>query len=513
VDLLLPAASPAAPPAPPDSDRRALRHDVRRAIGDAGKLGASLVGTWAIGLGVRIYLPRHLGPEAFGGFQFADAFTATLLIVASLGVDTYVRKEIATRPGHASDFFGGTVVLRLALGVVALAAGVAALGAAGRGSDVLRLVVIFGASQLLVTLNGTYAAMLHGVGQVDGFSVWNVASKVAWGVGIAIALGLGWGVTGAAVAVLAAEAIKTAALTRLARRHVGLRFRVDAAASWAVVRASLPYFTAGVAQTVYSRVDVSIMAFLTSATEVGWYGAAGTLAGMSLLLSPLIGWVLLPLTSRAAARSEAELMLVTRRATETILSIATPAALLLFVGAEPLVRLAFGPAFAPAVPSVRLLAPTLLLTYAAMVSASVLVRLERGWAVSGVTISGMLLSPLLNLWLVPRGMRLLGPGGAGAGAATALVLTELYAAAALAWLIGRRGVDRRLVSTLARTGLVCAAVVVADRWLLPLGIWRLGVDGALYAVGVLATGAVRLGEVLALVRGVVGRRGGAPAAA
>ncbi|HEY0779489.1 MAG TPA: oligosaccharide flippase family protein [Gemmatirosa sp.] len=502
--------------APPVArDRGELRGDVWRALRDAAKLGGSLVGTWAVGLAVRIALPRHLGPAAFGGFQFADAFTSTIFIAASLGIDTYVRKEIATRSEHASDFFGGTFLLRLILSAVVLVAGVVALEAAGRSHDVLRLVVVLGVAQVIFNLNATYAAMLQAVGQVDGLSVWNVASKIVWGAGIAVALAFGWGVVGVAVAMLASEALKAAALALLSRRHVGLRFRIDSAASRAVVRASLPFFTASVAQMIYCKVDVSIMSFLTNDTEVGWYGAAGTLAGMSLLLSPLIGWVLLPLTSRAAARSEDELMLVTRRSMEMILSLAIPASLFLYVAAEPVVALAFGPAFAPAAMSLRLLAPTFVLTYAAMVSASVLVRLERGWAVSWVSMSGMLLSPLLNLWLVPHGLRALGPGGAGVGAGTALVLTELYTAGTMAWLIGRRGIDRRLTVVLARTAAVCVAVLVADHLLAPAGAWRLVADAALYAAGVLGTGAVNARELHGFARGALaGRRhAAAPAAA
>ncbi len=499
------AAAPAIP-----RDRGELRGDVWRAMRDAAKLGGSLVGTWAVGLLVRIALPRHLGPAAFGGFQFADAFTSTIFIAASLGLDTYVRKELATRSEHANDFFGGTFVLRLALSAIVLVAGVAALGVAGKPHDVLRLVVVLGVAQVIFNLNAIYAAMLQAVGQVDGLSVWNVASKVVWGIGIAVALAFGQGVIGVAVAMLASEALKAAALAILSRRHVGLRFRIDTAASLAVIRASLPFFTASVAQTIYCKVDVSIMSFLTNDTEVGWYGAAGTLAGMSLLLSPLIGWVLLPLTSRAAARSEDELMLVTRRSMEMILSLAIPASLGLYVAADPIVALAFGRAFAPAAMSLRLLAPTFVLTYAAMVSASVLVRLERGWAVSWVSMSGMLLSPLLNLWLVPHGLRALGPGGAGVGAGAALVLTELYAAGMMAWLIGRRGVDRRLAVVLAKTAGVCAAVLVADHFLAPTGVWRLAADAIVYAAGVVATGAVNPRELRGFAQGALGagRRAG-----
>ena len=495
------------------SEPSTLRHDVLRSVGNGAKLGLSLIGTWAIGLGVRVFMPRHLGPAAFGAYQFADAFTYTLFIVTGLGVDSYIQKEIPTRPEHASDFFGGVLGLRLALSVVMMVAGVAALAHGGKTQEVRDLVVLLGIAQILTNLSYTCNLMSQAVGEVDGQSVLNVVGKLAWALGVAAALWFGAGVRGVALATLATEALKLAGYARLARRHVRVRLQVDLAATRRVVRASLPFLLSAMAQAVYCRVDVSVMSFLTNDMEVGYYGAAGTLAGMSLLLAPLLGWVLGPLTSRAAARSHDELMLVTRRATEAILAVAIPASLLLFLGAGPIVRLAFGPAYAPAAHSLRLLAPTFVLTYLAMVSCTVLVRLERAWTVTWVAVVGMALSPILNLWLVPAGLRMFGRGGAGVGAGTALVATEAFTAGAMLVLIGRTGIDRRLVIALGKTIVVCAAVGIAHWLLAPLGAWRLAVDGLLYVGGVAATRAVRFHEVVELARGLLAARRNAPGSA
>ena len=122
---------------------------------------------------------------------------------------------------------------------------------------------------------------------------------------------------------------------------------------------------------------------------------------MTMLIVPLIGWVLLPLTSRAAARSEEELAKVSRRAMELVLVASLPVALFMYLSADVVVRLLFGDAFAPAAASMRLQAPVSVLTYAAIVSSSLLIRLERGWTVTWISVGGMILSPLLNLLLIP----------------------------------------------------------------------------------------------------------------
>jgi O-antigen/teichoic acid export membrane protein len=469
-----PAASSA------DDNAGALEADIQQATRSAMHLGVGLMGSWAIGIAIRLLLPRWLGPEQFGVLQFADVFTTTVLIVTMLGADTYIRKEVATRPQHASEFFGGTLLVGLLVGLLVLAVSLPALSAAGKSGTVLWIVFWLALAQMAVNTNNLYAALLHAVGAVRGLAGLNVAGKLLWAVGIVIALRTGAGLIGVAQAMLLSELVRCAVLYRLGRKHLALTLRVDLAATRAMVLASLPFFIGGVAQTIYARIDVSILSFLASDAETGWYGAASTIAGLSLLLSPIISWVLLPLSSRAAARSEADLMVVMRRSMALVLVIAVPASLGIWVAADVLIVGAFGEAFRPAMHSLRIIAPTFLLTYTAMVSASLLVRLERAWTVTVVSLLGMIVSPTLNFLFVPRFAAAYGVGGAGMGSAWALTLTELFTAGAMTWQLGSRAFDRQSVLLIGKTMVLALGVAAVDVALRGLGFWRLPIDVALY---------------------------------
>src|SRR4051812_31243598 len=266
------AVSPLDPSAP--HDEGALEADIAQSLRNALILGASLIGTWAVALTVRIVLPRYLGPGPFGAFQFADSFTTTVFILMTLGLETYIRKEVSTKPGHASEFFAGTAVLRVALSAVIMAVSLVALHMAGKPPIVLWLVLLLGVAQVLFNINLTFAALLQATGRVTGLSVLNVTTKILWGVGVVGAIVLGAGLKTIAIAILLAEFVRIVGMATLAIRHVGLRLRVNLAAAGAAIAASFPYYVGHVAQTVYSRVDVSIMSFMASDVEVGWYGAA-----------------------------------------------------------------------------------------------------------------------------------------------------------------------------------------------------------------------------------------------
>jgi O-antigen/teichoic acid export membrane protein len=486
--------------------------DARIAVKSALVLGGSLIATWSVALVVRLFLPRHLGPEVFGAFNFADTFAATFFVFLGLGVETYIQKVIPVRPEHASDFFGGVVAVRLLLGLAVLGAMAVVLSLTHRPPALQRVVFVFGAAQLLVSLNNTLAAMLHASRAVSGLAAVNVASKVLWGGGVAVAVLARLGLVGLAAAFFLAEALRAVVLAGLARRHLGLALRLDAAAVRAVILASLPFYVNQVANTIYGKVDVTLLSVLASDTEIGWYGAAGSLAALALLIAPLVGSVLLPLLSRAAARSTDELYATVRRIIEGVMLVVLPLALFMGMGADVWVRVLFGPAFIPATTSLRLLAPLFVLAYLSMISAVCLILLDRAWRVATISLVALVVNPALNLAIVPAAMRALGPGGAGAGAALALLLTELGVATAMTISVGGRTFDRRSAGTLGKTLLVGVAVIALDRAAVPLGPARLLLDAVAYVTLLLASGAVCLADLGDLARFLLrGRHPHAPA--
>lgn len=489
------------------AQRSTLAPDTLTSIRNTLALGGSLIATWTVALVVRLILPRRLGPESFGAFQFADAFSAAFFVLTSLGVETYIRKEVSTRKEHASEFLGGLLLLRMAASVVVVAIMSVLMHGAGRPAHLRQLVMVFAAYQFFTGLNETGSALLHAVGAVNGLAVLNVGIKLVWAAGIFAALGTGAGVEGVAAALASAEALKSAILLVLVRRHLDLALTVDLPRTLAVVTASLPFYLNYLAHTVYGRLDVSLMSFLTATVEVGWYGAAQNLAGIALLITPLMGWVLMPMFSRAAARSERELDAILRRTLEAVLSAAVPVSLLLGLGADVLIPVVFGPAFAPAVTSLRILAPMFILTYAAMVAATALIRLGRAWTVTTISLAGLGANALLNTLLIPAGWHAFGPGGAGIGAACVLVTTEAAVAGTMLFLLGGRAFDARSVATMAKTAVACLVVVAAHHVMAGLGPVRIVADAALYLGLVVGLGAVRIGEAMDVVRLAMRQKG------
>ena len=181
---------PSAAASPPAPQPAAL--DVSASMRNAVKLGGSLMVTYGIALAVRLLLPRVLGPEAFGQFNWAsEGFTAVFFVLAGLGLEVYIRKEVALRPQHASEFFGGTLLLQVLLAVVLLGVMQGLMLLDGKPGPLRVLVLLLGLYQLFFRCNGTLAAVLHARERVDGLSVANIATKCVWGGGLLLVLALG----------------------------------------------------------------------------------------------------------------------------------------------------------------------------------------------------------------------------------------------------------------------------------------------------------------------------------
>jgi O-antigen/teichoic acid export membrane protein len=480
----------------------AAQNDARLALRNGAKLLGSLFLTLGIGAGVRLFMPRFLGRDDFGAFVFADDFTTAAFVLISLGVDVYIRKEVSVRTELASHFFGGVTAIRIAGALVLFGGMQAVLVWRGQPQSTWALVHACGVAQFLTTMNLSLAALLHARGTVNELSVLNVVAKLIWGAGALLTMAFNFPIVTLALAMVASELLKTVFFSVLCVRHLGLKWAIHIEPVKAALIGSLPMFVNTAAHTIYNKLDIGILALLVNQDEVAWYGAASRLAGVTMMIVPMIGWVLLPLFARARARSDEEYTRVMRRSLEMVLIIAFPSTLFLALGADLWISIFCGPEFAPAVASLQILAPLFVLTYVAIISASSLILTGRAWAQAFISLSGLAINPLLNWFLIPKSIEWFGTGGAGIGAAISQLGTEATVTVVMLAFVGTRAFDRRTIQMVLKTLLICATVVLLDQQLqnrFPAAV-NLGIEVVVYLGLLIALRTVHVRETIDFAR-------------
>lgn len=503
------AAQPSPPPdsTPPPSEHH--RREGALALRNALKLGTSLILTWGVALVVTFKLPKYLGPTPYSFYQFGESYAMSAAVFLSLGVDTYISREIAVRPKHASEFFGGVLAARaLVLAPVVLASLLILR------SDVYErqlAVTLFGLAYVFYAMNQTFQQMLQAASQVGGLAIANVVSKVLWGggtLGLVLAKAPFWTLP---MPMIASESLKCLVLWLAAKRAVGLELRLDLPTTRTVLKIAFPFYIANLAVSLGSSIDVVVLGkIIASNDELGWYSGARRIALLSALLSPILSGVLVPMMSRAKHRNEEDFFAILRRGIEGVSVVSIPLTLMLALGAEFWIHITQGDAFLPAAHSLRWLAPTFVFSYANVLLWVALMILDRSWTITLISIAGLVMLPVFIMLGVPL-TKDLGLGGAGMGCAMAMSARELVIVSVFLYFLGKRAIDRRAAMNTFKSLVVCGVVILAHGQMTALGPKRLAVDAALYAVLAFALRIVRPGDVLAVLRMIKDRKKPQPA--
>lgn len=505
------------------STRHATESPARAGEGDGGagqegatalrngvKLATSLVLTWGVALVITFTLPKYLGPLQWGYYKFGFEYAAFLAVFVGFGIDTYVSREVAVRPQHASDFFGGVLALRT-LGLLPLLA-YAWFDLDDNDHAEKLAAAFFGVAQIFVVLNQTFQQMLQAASRVGGLAVANVVSKILWGGGTFAAVMLRAPFWVLPLPMLASESLKALFLHRATREAIDLRIRLDAAETAKVLRIAFPFFIANAAVMLGSTIDVVVLRKLvpSGSEEVGWYSAGREIARLSALMSPVLSGVLVPMMSRARVRNEEEFYRLLRRGLEGVSVVAIPLTLILALSAETVIGITLKAKFLPAAMSLEWLAPTFVLAYANVLLWIALMILERSWTITIISIAGLGLLYLFIHVFVPltRGM---GPGAYGMGVAMALTAREAVIVGVFLAILGKKAIDRRSLAAITKSLGACCAVIAFHVLLPELGAARVLLDGLVYVAVALAIRVVRIGDLKAVLTMIKNRKNPQPA--
>lgn len=469
------------------------------ALKNAIKLATSLVLTWGVALIITFKLPKYLGPLHWGYYKYGFEYAATLAVFVGFGVDTYISREVAVKPKHASDFFGGVLATR-ALALVPLFL-YGWFHLSHKLPEERLAAALFGVTQIFIVMNQTFQQMLQAASRVGGLAIANVAAKVLWGGGTFAAVSLGCPLWVLPLPMLASEVLKAGFLWWATKQAVDLEIRFDLTATKAMLRVSFPFFIANAAVTLGSTIDVVVLRELVpeGSQEVGWYSAAREIARLSALMSPVLSGVLVPMMSRAKVRSEEELFSILRRGLEGVSIVSIPLTLMLALSAELVIGITLKDKFLPAAQSLQWLAPTFVLAYANVLLWIALMIMDRSWTIMIISFIGLALLPIFIFVIVPVTRGLGGDGATGMGVAMALSLRELVIAIVFFSFLGKRAVDARSVRSIVKSLGICGATIATHVTLASLGSLRLLIDCLVYGALALVTGVIKMGDVRTLL--------------
>jgi O-antigen/teichoic acid export membrane protein len=326
------------------------RPGLARIVSNSGWLIGEQVVHALVSLGIGIWLARFLGPEAFGQFSFALALVSVFAIVATLGLNRIVVRELVARAGDAM----ATRSLMSTVFAMRLAATFAAFMACAVASW------LFGLGEAGIVALVAASLMFRAPDCVDLYFQSITASRVTASAKtvaflIASLIRVILLVAGAELWAFAAMVVLEAALSSMAllwvygARADALRPRpFDAALARRLIKESSPEILAGFAGLMLMRLDQLMLEALRGPAEVGVYSVASRLAESWYFVVTAIVASTFPAIVRQRERDASAYMLRLSQLMVGLVGIAYFVIALATIVAKPIVNLLFGTDYAAA---------------------------------------------------------------------------------------------------------------------------------------------------------------------
>lgn len=367
-----------------------------------------------IGLFVGVWIARYLGPEQYGLLNFALALSGLFGIVATLGLQEIVVRDIVREPDSAKLTLGSAAMLQFIGGLVAFLLILGAIAYLRPDDAMARIVVaILGAMMLLKV---SEIAVYWFESQVQSkYVVWVQNGVFLVFSAIKILLIVNEANLIAFVFAMLAEAAVVAVILLLV---MGFRGSSLTSLSMNVQRAkkllhdSWPLFLSGMAVVIYMKIDQIMLGQMVDDKAVGIYSAAVRLSEVWYFIPMAIGASVFPAILEAKKRSEEQYIARLQKLYDIMVLCSVSGALLVTFFAKPVVVLLFGEAYVVSANVLAIHIWASVFVFLGVASSKWFLAENRQVLSLQRTVLGALVNVALNLLLIP------GYGVIGASVAT-----------------------------------------------------------------------------------------------
>jgi len=134
-------------------------------------------------MGVTVVLARYLGAESYGIYQRSEAFVLLFSVLANLGLDMILTREVARDRLSAARSFWVVALCKVVLSAIALAAVLWLIPIRGYEGTLGQGIRLFGILLLVNAFVQSADAVLQGLQAMRDLAFVTVFSQVVWSVG------------------------------------------------------------------------------------------------------------------------------------------------------------------------------------------------------------------------------------------------------------------------------------------------------------------------------------------
>lgn len=367
---------------------------------------------------VGIFIAKFLGPHDFGDLSFATAFTAIIAAVGTLGLDSFIIREILDQPGKRDEILGTSFWMRLGVSLFLVPLSVLIYiifrsFAEQQGTE-LTLVITFCASALLFKafniIDSYFQSQVRSKSVVQVQNVCLILSSLVKISFVLLKLPLAY----FAFALVIDGLMLATGLVIIYHRenlHVS-NWVFSTIRAKSLLSKSWPLILSAVMVTLYMQIDVLMLKYFAGSREAGIYSSAAKISESWYFIPVAIVTSVFPAIIHARKTDPPRYQKRLQNLYDLLVIISLPVALIVSLGADSLIQVIYGDRFEGA--GIMLSVHIWSAIFVFLGSASGQYLLAEGFTMISFyrTAVGAIVNILLNIWLIPL------YGGLGASIAT-----------------------------------------------------------------------------------------------
>ncbi len=347
-------------------------------------------------------LARYFGPETYGKLAYALAFIAIFQGIANLGLDSITVREIATNRKRAADIVGTVFGLRLLAGFILwpLSTFLAYIFG-GNGEGDLLIVALVGGI-LMFQATDTIDLWF----QSQGYNRKTVVAKLSvYVIGSAVRLYLLYLNCPLWVFALMATVdtiILSAALSLMYKSFpIVQRWQFKRREAIGFLREGWPFMLSGVAVLVYARIDQIMIKNILGDYDLGIYSVAALISGFFAVVPVSICTAAAPHVANLKKDSHESYMRAIGLIALFLLFIAVGISAVVYLLAGHIINLLYGEQYAAASDVLRIHIFSTIPLFLGVAQNLWIVNERKGMIILYKTVSGAIVSVILNAVLIP----------------------------------------------------------------------------------------------------------------
>ena len=397
--------------------------DLRRIRNNLLSLATAEVLTKVLGVALYALLARYLGPAEFGIYALAVSFSMIFGMLANLGTDSYLVREIAREQGEADRLLSAGWILKVLGGLVGLALAVAFAYLLRYEPRTRMAICIFSLTLLFSPVNNLFDSVFRGFQRMEYSALLKIGRSLLTFtiIGTLMLLGKDLLLITAAHALTGLLLVCLMYLAVVRRRFCRVSLRLGMEPVREVLFGGLPFLAIGAIYIVNAKTDVLMLSKLASVEYVGLYDAANQLILVLLVLPSLISQVLYPVLSSQAGRDGEGLAKIVNFTMRILVAVGVPVSFGAVLLAPRIVGLLYGDRFAEAAIVLQIMGAGLSTVFVRSTLSWVLAAVGRVKIMMWINFLNLLVNAGLNYLLIPRYLHV----GAAVATISSMLLSTL----------------------------------------------------------------------------------------